>query len=154
MQASRNRSARPCMISKPGLPQVCSRHVLQSRRQAPPLTFSIQQSHCSTIICTATYFILILYSPDIPQVWSGNSLVSCLTSLVANTLYANAHRLVATLGANSNLKKIRRKAILNVDVPKACETIIAPEVPMALRLQSSLLLVQHCMNYTSRLRKV
>ena len=49
------------------------------------------------------------------------------------------YRLVATLGSKSNLKKINRKAILDVDVPKACETILAPEAPMALRLQSNLL---------------
>ncbi|KAM3415757.1 hypothetical protein BST61_g9268 [Cercospora zeina] len=47
--------------------------------------------------------------------------------------------LVATLGAKSTLKKVSRKAILDVDVAKACETIITPEAPMALRLQSSLL---------------
>lgn len=48
-------------------------------------------------------------------------------------------RLVATLGAKSTLKKVNRKAILEVDVSKACETIIAPGAPMALRLQSNLL---------------
>ena len=53
-------------------------------------------------------------------------------------LNANS-RLVATLGSKSNLKKINRKAILDVNVPKACETILMPEAPMALRLQSSLL---------------
>ncbi|KAF2203858.1 hypothetical protein GQ43DRAFT_478683 [Delitschia confertaspora ATCC 74209] len=47
--------------------------------------------------------------------------------------------LVATLGSKSNLKKINRKAILDVNVPKACETIVDPQAPMALRLQSSLL---------------
>ncbi|KAL1648060.1 R8 protein [Diplodia intermedia] len=48
--------------------------------------------------------------------------------------------LVATLGSKSTTtKKVTRKAILNVDVPKACETILEPEVPLALRLQSSLL---------------
>ncbi|KAF1996152.1 hypothetical protein P154DRAFT_623379 [Amniculicola lignicola CBS 123094] len=47
--------------------------------------------------------------------------------------------LVATLGAKSNLKKINRKAILDVDVPKACRTIIDPVAPMALRLQGNLL---------------
>lgn len=50
-----------------------------------------------------------------------------------------AYRLVATLGSKSTLKKVNRKAILDVDVPKACETILAPEAPMALRLQSNLL---------------
>ncbi|KAH0533852.1 hypothetical protein FGG08_007522 [Glutinoglossum americanum] len=47
--------------------------------------------------------------------------------------------LVATLGSQSSLRKVSRKAILDVDVSKACETIIAPEAPMALRLQSNLL---------------
>ncbi|TQS38740.1 hypothetical protein Golomagni_00749, partial [Golovinomyces magnicellulatus] len=47
--------------------------------------------------------------------------------------------LVATLGSKSNTKKVTRKAILGVNLKKACETIIEPEAPMALRLQSSLL---------------
>ncbi|KAL3426589.1 hypothetical protein PVAG01_00098 [Phlyctema vagabunda] len=47
--------------------------------------------------------------------------------------------LVATLGAKSNARKVTRKAILDVNVQKACETIIQPEAPMALRLQSNLL---------------
>ncbi|KAK5115079.1 hypothetical protein LTR62_001776 [Meristemomyces frigidus] len=47
--------------------------------------------------------------------------------------------LVATLGSKSTLKRVSRKAILDVDVQKACETIIEPEAPMALRLQSNLL---------------
>ena len=37
--------------------------------------------------------------------------------------------------------KINRKAILDVDIPKACRTITEPEAPMALRLQSNLLSV-------------
>ena len=48
-------------------------------------------------------------------------------------------RLVATLGSKSNLKKVTRKAITEVDVPKACDTITNPEAPLALRLQASLL---------------
>ncbi|TKA65669.1 hypothetical protein B0A49_04986 [Cryomyces minteri] len=47
--------------------------------------------------------------------------------------------LVATLGSKSTLKKVNRRAILDVDIPKACETVIQPEAPMALRLQSNLL---------------
>lgn len=47
--------------------------------------------------------------------------------------------LVATLGSRSNSKKINRKAILDVNVPKTCSIIIQPEAPMALRLQSNLL---------------
>lgn len=49
------------------------------------------------------------------------------------------HRLVATLGAKSALKKVSRKAILDVDVSKTCETIGTPDAPLALRLQSNLL---------------
>ena len=52
---------------------------------------------------------------------------------------ANIYRLVATLGSRSNSKRINRKAILDVDVPKTCGIIIQPEAPMALRLQSNLL---------------
>ncbi|KAF2190464.1 hypothetical protein K469DRAFT_656799 [Zopfia rhizophila CBS 207.26] len=47
--------------------------------------------------------------------------------------------LIATLGSKSKLKKINRKAILDVDVQKACKTIVSPEAPLALRLQSNLL---------------
>lgn len=47
--------------------------------------------------------------------------------------------LVATLGSKSTLKKVSKAAILKVDVAKACDTIVAPEAPMALRLQSNLL---------------
>ncbi|KAI9722542.1 MAG: hypothetical protein M1828_004537 [Chrysothrix sp. TS-e1954] len=45
--------------------------------------------------------------------------------------------LVATLGSRNHLKKIGRKTILEVNVPKACDTITTPEAPMALRLQSN-----------------
>jgi meiotic recombination protein REC8 len=48
-------------------------------------------------------------------------------------------RLVATLGSKSSLKRINRKQILDVDVAKACQTIVDPIAPMALRLQSNLL---------------
>ncbi|KAI7218550.1 hypothetical protein KC333_g3534 [Hortaea werneckii] len=47
--------------------------------------------------------------------------------------------LVATLGSKSALKRVSRKAILDVDVQKACDTIGEPEAPMALRLSSNLL---------------
>ncbi|KFY48886.1 hypothetical protein V495_00943 [Pseudogymnoascus sp. VKM F-4514 (FW-929)] len=47
--------------------------------------------------------------------------------------------LVGTLGPTSSALKVKRKQILGVDVRKACETIIQPEAPLALRLQSSLL---------------
>lgn len=83
------------------------------------------------------------YSPYIASIRRGNHLVRLddqspsLDSLVSYSL----HRLVATLGARSTLKKVNKKAILEVNVPKACETIISPGAPMALRLQSNLLYV-------------
>lgn len=64
-----------------------------------------------------------------------------LKSSSLNVVSFDNCRLVATLGPKSNLKKVNRKAILDVDVPKACETILTPEAPMALRLQSNLLSV-------------
>ncbi|KAF3046067.1 hypothetical protein E8E12_010786 [Didymella heteroderae] len=47
--------------------------------------------------------------------------------------------LVATLGSKSSLKRITRKQMLDVDVGKACKTIVDPAAPMALRLQGNLL---------------
>ncbi|USP81145.1 hypothetical protein yc1106_08419 [Curvularia clavata] len=51
--------------------------------------------------------------------------------------------LVATLGAKSCLKRINRKQIFDVDVSKACQTIVDPAAPLALRLQGNLLQVPH-----------
>jgi meiotic recombination protein REC8 len=48
-------------------------------------------------------------------------------------------RLVSTIGLRSNRRKISRKAIQEVDVEKACETILQPGAPIALRLQGNLL---------------
>jgi hypothetical protein len=47
--------------------------------------------------------------------------------------------LVSTIGLRSTSKKISRKAIQEVNVKKACETILQPAAPIALRLQGSLL---------------
>lgn len=58
--------------------------------------------------------------------------------LLRPTAYKNG-RLVATLGSKSSLKRINRKQILDVDVAKACQTIVDPVAPMALRLQGNLL---------------
>ncbi|KAL6917855.1 hypothetical protein FSST1_009350 [Fusarium sambucinum] len=63
--------------------------------------------------------------------------------ILSNTQYGVATiwyflRLVATVG-NGSQKRLTRKAIQGVDVPKACETIIDPGAPLALRLQGNLL---------------
>lgn len=39
------------------------------------------------------------------------------------------------------MKRITRKQMLDVDVAKACKTIVDPVAPMALRLQGNLLCV-------------
>lgn len=43
------------------------------------------------------------------------------------------------MGPKSSTRKITRKAIQDVNIPKACLTIIDPGAPIALRLQSNLL---------------
>ncbi|KAG8528697.1 uncharacterized protein KY384_006384 [Bacidia gigantensis] len=47
--------------------------------------------------------------------------------------------LAATISSTPGLKKLNRKAIFEVNIPKTCEIVIHPEAPMALRLQSNLL---------------
>jgi hypothetical protein len=68
---------------------------------------------------------------------------NCTTYSAPPKLRTNKkYRLVATLGArSSHSKKLTRKAITEVDVSKACGTIMEPEAPMALRLQSNLMFV-------------
>jgi meiotic recombination protein REC8, fungi type len=46
---------------------------------------------------------------------------------------------VATCGPRSSTRRITRKAIQEVNVPKACGTIEDPGAPIALRLQANLL---------------
>ncbi|KAJ4254313.1 R8 protein [Fusarium torreyae] len=59
--------------------------------------------------------------------------------ILSNTQYGVATIwLVATVG-KTNQKRLTRKAIQEVNVPKACETIIDPGAPLALRLQGNLL---------------
>lgn len=83
-------------------------------------------------------------SPDLAQVWRRNRLViipSRYPILPTSPANRSLPRLVATLGSKSNLKKVSRKAILDVDVIKTCDTIIEPAAPMALRLSGNLLYV-------------
>jgi hypothetical protein len=83
-------------------------------------------------------------SPDLAQIWRRNRLViipSHHLKLLTSPANHSLLRLVATLGSKSNLKKVSRKAILDVDVIKTCDTIIEPAAPMALRLSGNLLYV-------------
>lgn len=50
----------------------------------------------------------------------------------------NPNRLVATVGKGQQ-NRVTKKAIQDVDVPRACEKILDPGAPLALRLQGSLL---------------
>jgi meiotic recombination protein REC8 len=68
----------------------------------------------------------------VATIWSVDSVASRGPQLTNS-------RLVATLGQTSTLKKVGKKAIQDVNVPKACGMIISPQAPMALRLQSHLL---------------
>ena len=77
-------------------------------------------------------------SPDQPSIWRRHNMVRLLGNRLRE-LPDKYCRLVATLGSKSTLKKVTRKAILDVDIPKACQTITNPETPLALRLQASLL---------------
>ena len=83
-----------------------------------------------------------LHSSHVAQIWRRNCLVfisSCFKTRNRPIADRPLARLVATLGSKSNLKKVSRKAILDVDVVKTCDTIIEPAAPMALRLSSNLL---------------
>ncbi|KAK5065203.1 hypothetical protein LTR84_001040 [Exophiala bonariae] len=78
--------------------------------------------------------------PQTRGLLSLNVTCSLSTAVLTNRQYGVATIwLVATLGSKSSLKKITRRAILDVDLPKACQTITEPEAPLALRLQGSLL---------------
>ncbi|KAK9470345.1 Rec8 like protein-domain-containing protein [Dipodascopsis tothii] len=47
--------------------------------------------------------------------------------------------LVATLGSKSGLRRVQKKDILSVSIPRACDLIVHPPQPLALRLSSNLL---------------
>jgi len=81
-------------------------------------------------------------SLPVPQpVWIL-SIAACGFFLCKHHWRAVLLRLVATLGTKSmSSKKVTKRAIQGVDVQKACETVMVPEAPMALRLQSNLLWV-------------
>ena len=101
-------------------------------------------SSIATRTCAWPRILTRWHSSHVAQIWRRNRLVfisSCFST--RNTLITDRKlaRLVATLGSKSNLKKVSRKAILDVDVVKACDTITEPAAPMALRLSSNLLWV-------------
>ena len=80
----------------------------------------------------------MLTSPEhgVATIWYD---IEHFSSNPAWTWLMNNIRLVATLGSRSIARRLNRKAILDVDVPKACDVILNPQAPMALRLQGSML---------------
>ena len=108
--------------------RVCSHAIHSSSRFLSP---SLEQRSLtfSPVLTQRKYGVAtIWYSQPFPSpliIW-----VSALTR----------PRLVATLGSKSTLtKRVSRKQISDVDLPKACNTIVTPAAPLALRLQSNLL---------------
>ncbi|RSL82654.1 hypothetical protein CEP51_005015 [Fusarium floridanum] len=59
--------------------------------------------------------------------------------ILCDTQYGVATIWLMATGSNTAQKKLTRKAIQEVNVPKACETIINPGAPLSLRLQGNLL---------------
>lgn len=82
---------------------------------------------------------MIAHSSYLAQARRGNRLVRKHQGTIKRRASDHVSRLVATLGSKSTLKKVDRKEICAVNIPKACQTIVSPEAPMALRLQSNLL---------------
>lgn len=74
------------------------------------------------------------HSAHVAEIRCGNRVVCCkgVQSLLPCT--DRSGRLLAT-----TQKRLGRKQILEVDVQKACQTIVDPVAPMALRLQGNLM---------------
>jgi hypothetical protein len=109
-------------------------------RSIQPECFTVTKVHCHmpTPIAPAS-LTNTRSSIDLAQVRRRDRLVCLATTPNSRHVLTAPPRLVATLGNKSTLKKVSRKAILEVDVTKTCDTIITPEAPMALRLQSNLM---------------
>jgi hypothetical protein len=100
----------------------------------PPWVQSYVSDHLIVLFAFAMFYsheILTSRKYGVATIWSVDSTPS-LPRLTSS-------RLVATLGQASTLKKVGKKAIQDVNVPKACGMVISPQTPMALRLQSHLL---------------
>lgn len=103
------------------------------------MSFSRRSSSASTSLTPAS-------SSREPQVWRCDCMVCkpvpthLLSSPPHHQPLTSGHRLVANLGHNTTSKKLNRKAIENVNVPQACDTIEKPPgAPIALKLQGNLL---------------
>jgi meiotic recombination protein REC8, fungi type len=75
----------------------------------------------------------MFYSPDILKRKEGFSVIWWFIRFHLTL------RLAATLGAKSVLKKLQKREILSVDVPRACAFVSGEDEPLALRLSSNLM---------------
>jgi len=116
-------------------------HFLHTSASQPALKIvKMFYSHDSKDALIDTTLAKPSFSPDISSIWRCHNMVSMdigLTLILKCSLLST--RLVATLGSKSTLKKVNRKDILDVNVSKACQTVMEPSAPLALRLQSNLL---------------
>jgi len=78
----------------------------------------------------------MFYSPDILKRKEGFGVI---WSFLFSMVIINSFRLAATLGAKSTLKRLQKRDILSVDVPRACTFLSADDEPLALRLSSNLM---------------
>lgn len=62
-----------------------------------------------------------------------------LYRLITQLTGLNLCRILATVGNKSVTKKVSKKAIEDVDLARACDKILRPGAPIALRLQAGLL---------------
>ena len=85
------------------------------------------------ILTERTYGIATIWSTPLPSVHFHPIQITAVSN-------GAVCRLVATLGVSRTIqRKLGRKEILSVNLPKACDTVTNPKVPLALRLQSNLL---------------
>jgi hypothetical protein len=85
--------------------------------------------------------VLLSRDPHTAQVWGCDYLVMLHYGSATPIASDFDLRLVATLGlSRSIVRKVNRKDILSVKLPQACVTVTNPEAPLALRLQSGLLI--------------
>jgi len=86
----------------------------------------------------------MFYSPDLLKKQDQSfSVIWCSLTPYSASSRSNAgiagSRLAATLGSKSSFKKLQKRDILSVNVPKACIFLSDPKEPLALRLSSNLM---------------
>lgn len=95
------------------------------------------ESECIFLVLSELTLAIVLQNSEhgVATIW----LVQVLnprTNFVC--IFLTLDRIAASFGKSAQ-KKLSKKAIQQVNVPKACETILEPGPPLALRLQGTLL---------------